>query len=147
METNKECETLNNNKGEIWIRWSGKVENLLNAVDGHLINACQYFREIKPIHSSNKELFYEDCAALAIYHMLRDFETFVNNYSVECYLTYIEPKTLGSFVTRLEILESAVEEYYKELDARNINPEYVLSDLYKAISELQVFLHEFNLSA
>lgn len=145
METVGKYKVINNDK--LWIQWSDKIESLLNMVETHLVNSCQHFSQKEVIKIFKKELFREHCACLAIYHMLLDIETSFCNYRYECYLNYIELIRICAFATQLEILENAVEEYYIELSALKINPEYILSDLYKAISELQVFLHEFNLSA
>ena len=147
METIKKYKVSNNNRLRIHVQWSAEIESLINKINEHLINACQHFRAKKATFSFDKDLFRNDSVSLAIFHMLYNIEKSLLRYEHECYLKHIELNFICSYITQLEILENAVEEYYKELEAVNINPEYILSDLHKAISELQVFLHKFNLTA
>lgn len=147
METVKKYKVSNSNRLGIHIQWSDELESLMNKVDEHLVNACQHFREKEVDIGSSEELFYADSASLAIFYMLLEVKDSFVRYKNYCYLVDVDLKYIRSFATQFEILVSAIVEYYRELSSLNINPEYILDDLRKAISELEVFIHEFNLSA
>ena len=144
METTEKYKVSVN--GMISIQWSDEVGKLLEAVNEHLAIVCSQFFSNNVFIGSDKEFFQQNCGTLAIYHMLLGIETDIGNYKHECHKSYIKLRRIGTFVARLIIIENSVEEYYRELNALNIDSEKVLSDLHKAISLLQKFLHEQNLS-
>lgn len=130
------------NEDVICVQWSDEVESLLNIAEKHLIKAYWHFMAKEVSMGSDKEFFQNNYMALAIYHMLLEVGTAVAFYRDECNNTCIELRRIGAFITRLTIIENAVEDYYRELNVLNINSEKVLSDLHQAISELQHFLWE-----
>lgn len=144
METTEKYKISIN--GMISIQWSDEVGRLLEAVNEHLATACSQFFTNNVFIGSDKELFQQNCGTLAICRMLLGIETDVGNYKHECHKAYVKLRSIGTFATRLIILENSVEEYCRELNALNIDSEKILSDLHKAISLLQKFLHEQNLS-
>lgn len=144
METTEKYKVSVN--GMISIQWSDEVGRLLEAVNEHLATARSQFFTNNVFIGSDKEFFQQNCGTLAICRMLLGIETDVGNYKHECHKAYVKLRSIGTFATRLIILENSVEEYCRELNALNIDSEKVLSDLHKAISLLQKFLHEQNLS-
>lgn len=142
-ETEKYKVSIN---GMISIQWSDEVGRLLEAVKEHLSTARWRFISNNVFIGSDKEFFQQNCVTLAIYYMLLEIDTNVGDYKHECHKAYVKLRSIGTFATRLIIIENSVEEYYRELNALNIDSEKVLSDLHKAISLLQKFLHEQNLS-
>ena len=125
------------------IQYDEKLEEMFNYVDNKLVLAYCYFIEDSKLTDNDSWMFYEECAALAIYNMLVDEEECVSNYTNMLYGTVIELRHIGAMWYRLVKIKNIVETEEDTLHELGIDIREILSKLHQATLKLQDFLWEY----
>ena len=122
------------------IKWNKELEEVLNTVNGHLVNACEIITKDGALFKNNDNMYYTQCMCITVYNLIGDVLDEVDEFAIDNRYNPIDMKQLGVLLFKLIVLESMTEEYRKELIAMGVACEEVLNEIYRCSEPLQKFV-------